>query len=111
MRGPSDSRVVDPIADDDVKQRIVRFVGQASTRSLRPMKGVFLNLPSGYRLARRFTWLIRERKPGRRCSVRRLQSARRLSCDPHIVARRIANALTLRKALAELRAGGLDQSC
>jgi methylenetetrahydrofolate reductase (NADPH) len=28
---------------------------------------------------------------------------------PHIVARRIANALTLRKALAELRAGGLDQ--
>jgi hypothetical protein len=32
MRGPSgQSASLDPIADDDVKQRIVRFVGQAST--------------------------------------------------------------------------------
>jgi methylenetetrahydrofolate reductase (NADPH) len=94
----------------DLKDSIARFVGSASTE-LTPADTKYLPelttcLPAG-------TAVYVAHTPGASLSdvVRAALDVQRAGfiATPHIVARRIANALTLRHALAELRAEGVQQ--
>jgi methylenetetrahydrofolate reductase (NADPH) len=94
----------------DLKESIARFVGSASTEltpaDTKHLPELTTCLPAG-------TAVYVAHTPGASLSdvVRAALDVQRAGfmATPHIVARRIANALTLRRALAELRAEGVQQ--
>jgi len=101
---------VDPIAEENVKQRIVRFMGHASTE-ITPADDKRLPELARWLPAGSAIYVAHTRAASLGDVVRTALAVRRAGfvATPHIVARKIANALTLRKALTELRAGGIDQ--
>jgi methylenetetrahydrofolate reductase (NADPH) len=95
---------------DELKQRIVRFMCAASTEITpneeKRLPELAMNLPAG-------TAIYVAHTPAARVSdvVRTAIAVQRAGfvATPHIVARRIPNALTLRKSLIELHASGIAQ--
>jgi methylenetetrahydrofolate reductase (NADPH) len=96
--------------NEDLKSQIVQFVRGASTEITpgdeRHLPELSAYLPRGAAVYIAHT--PRASLSDVVCTALAVQRAGFLA-TPHIVARRISNALTLRRALAHLRAGGVEQ--
>jgi methylenetetrahydrofolate reductase (NADPH) len=100
----------EPITDDELKTRIIRFMSSASTE-ITPLDAKRLPdlvswLPAGTSVYVAHTSASTVGDVvGAALAVRYAG----FTATPHIVARRIPNALALRTALTKLRAGGVEQ--
>lgn len=99
-----------PVPDEELKERIMRFVRGASTEitpsDAKRLPDLIAVLPAGTAV-----YVAHPPKATLGQVVRAALAVRHCGflATPHIAPRRIANAQTLRMALAELRSGGIEQ--
>jgi methylenetetrahydrofolate reductase (NADPH) len=100
----------EPVFGESLRLGVMRFIAGASTEITAADEQ---RLPELAQLLPAGTAIYVAHTPSSTLSdiVRTALAAQRVgfTATPHIVARRIANALMLRRALAELRAGGVEQ--